>query len=79
MLGLFNVSDMVIAVTLLINAVAVLKYKLKPPPSPSFDAPDTSSVAAKLGNVMAAVRTLRGLVAVWNVFVVFLMLVFFSA
>ncbi|KNC49751.1 uncharacterized protein AMSG_06025 [Thecamonas trahens ATCC 50062] len=83
MMGLFRLSDLVLAVTLVVNAGAVLKYKLKRAPSAAADfgevADDSSSVVAKLGNVLAALRTLRGLVAVWNVLVIFLMLVFFSA
>jgi len=81
MIGLFSVSDIVIAVTLVMNAIAVLKYKVKVAPKADvlFGEKEDPSILEKVGNVVSAVRTLRGLVAVWNVFVLFLMFVFFSS
>ncbi len=82
-----------IFVTLLLNAGAILNYKLDPlSPYSSSDvgfgslddaggikAPmEDKSVAGKLRRVLKSLKSLRVLLGVWNIVVILLMLTFFT-
>ena len=73
-------SNLIIAATLLVNAGAVLNFKLsKKKEEEGFDlGPSTSPTGDQLKNVLLSLRSLRIFIAVWNLFVCFLMVTLFG-
>ena len=61
----FSFSDLIIFTTLIINAGAVLNFKL--PSNPSLDGDD--SAKARLLALVSSLRVFRVFIAAWNVFV----------
>jgi len=72
-------SNLIIAVTLL-NAGAVLNFKLSSrKEEEGFDfGPSSSPTGDQLKNVLTSLRSLRVFIAVWNLFVCFLMVTLFG-
>jgi len=76
-LGSAMFSELIIAATLLANAGAILNFKLAKQESFDFtDAPPT--IGEKMRLFLSNLRYFRLVIAVWNVFIVFCMLIVFS-
>uniref|UniRef100_T1J1X3 Small integral membrane protein 7 n=1 Tax=Strigamia maritima TaxID=126957 RepID=T1J1X3_STRMM len=74
------ISEIIIAGTLLMNAAAVLNFKLKKKESDDFMAQITEpSFGDKVRESLQLLRQFRGFIGIWNVFVMFLMIVFFGS
>ena len=74
-------SNLIIAVTLLANAGAVLNFKLsKRKEEEGFDIDSSSSPTGdQFKNILTSLRSLRIFIAVWNIFVCFLMITLFGS
>lgn len=70
-------SDLIIFGTLLVNAGAILNFKLKRGRD-DFDPSIEPSVGDKVREFLLSLRYFRIFIALWNVFVMFCMLVFFG-
>ncbi|MFH4983261.1 hypothetical protein AB6A40_009970 [Gnathostoma spinigerum] len=74
-------SELVIASTLIVNAFAILNFKLTPTALPfnSFTVDDASrSVGDKIREFLLSLQYFRVFIGLWNIFIIFLMIVFFS-
>ena len=74
-------SNLLIAITLLVNAGAVLNFRLsKKKEEEGFDlgGSSSSSTGDQVKNVLMSLRSLRIFIAVWNVFLCFLMVTLFG-
>ncbi|KAF1768114.1 hypothetical protein GCK72_008075 [Caenorhabditis remanei] len=74
-------SELIIAGTLVINAFAVLNFNLSKSPENAFGVVETNqtdSLGDKIRNFLRSLQYFRVFVAIWNIFIIFLMLVFFS-
>ncbi|KAH3697992.1 small integral membrane protein 7-like [Dreissena polymorpha] len=72
-------SDLIIFGTLLVNAGAILNFKLKRGrEDEAFDVKAEPSVGDKVREFLLSLRYFRIFIALWNIFVMFCMLVFFS-
>ena len=76
----FGFSDIVIFVTLIINAGAVLNFKLKSPLMMSVNDPanNCESATSRVLDFLYSLRYFRVLILLWNIVVAILMFVFFS-
>ncbi|KJE90647.1 hypothetical protein CAOG_001924 [Capsaspora owczarzaki ATCC 30864] len=79
------IADIILSATLIANAGAILNFKLtkKQPDIDSFEQVDQNankeSLAERFREFLLNLRYLRIFIGVWNLVVIFLMLVFFSA
>uniref|UniRef100_A0A914WUT4 Small integral membrane protein 7 n=1 Tax=Plectus sambesii TaxID=2011161 RepID=A0A914WUT4_9BILA len=74
-------SEVVIAGTLLVNACAVLNFRLTKSQSsyPTFAVEgEPRSAGDRVREFLLSLQYFRVFIALWNVFIVFLMLIFFS-
>ena len=73
-------SNLIIAATLLANAGAVLNFKLsKRKEEEGFDIDNSSASTDQVKNILSSLQSLRIFIAVWNVFVCFLMVTLFGS
>ncbi|XP_041358298.1 small integral membrane protein 7-A-like [Gigantopelta aegis] len=73
------ISDLILFGTLLVNAGAVLNFKLKKSVEDgSFGIVGEPTTGDKIREFLLSLRHLRIFIALWNILVMFLMLVFFS-
>ncbi|XP_003386212.1 PREDICTED: small integral membrane protein 7-like [Amphimedon queenslandica] len=73
------ISELIIFCTLLINAGAVLNFKLKKQKSVSFDDDDSSNgVGERVREFLYNLRYFRVFIAMWNIFIIVCMFLFFS-
>ncbi|XP_046353499.1 small integral membrane protein 7-like [Haliotis cracherodii] len=73
------ISDLIICGTLLMNAGAVLNFKLKKTQEEgAFGAERDPTVGDKVRSFLLSLRHLRIFIAMWNIFIMFLMIVFFG-
>ena len=73
-MGVLALSDLLLSGTLLVNAGAVLSFKLGAPTSLDSGATTKDRFVALL---LASLRLFRVVIGIWNVFLVFLMVVWF--
>ncbi|XP_060558587.1 small integral membrane protein 7-like [Ruditapes philippinarum] len=71
-------SDLILFGTLLVNACAVVNFKLKKKQTEAFDAVLEPGVGDKIREFLLSLRYFRVFIGLWNVFIMFCMLVFFS-
>eukprot|EP00042_Codosiga_hollandica_P027093 m.132360 g.132360 ORF g.132360 m.132360 type:complete len:76 (+) comp52382_c0_seq1:41-268(+) len=73
-------SDLILFGTLLVNAGAVLNFKLGEKQLPvEFALPTAEETSSdKIRNIIKQLRHLRVFIAIWNLIVIVLMLVLFS-
>eukprot|EP01012_Entosiphon_sulcatum_P010196 TRINITY_DN15905_c0_g1_i1.p1 TRINITY_DN15905_c0_g1~~TRINITY_DN15905_c0_g1_i1.p1 ORF type:complete len:105 (-),score=7.00 TRINITY_DN15905_c0_g1_i1:162-434(-) len=90
-MGLLSVSNILISATLLVNAGAILNFRLRPSPEP-YPPPEAfagvelptgttggnQKSLGKLIHVLQQLRFLRVFIAFWNVVLIIMMLLFFS-
>mmetsp|Transcript_3075 Transcript_3075/g.4537 ORF Transcript_3075/g.4537 Transcript_3075/m.4537 type:complete len:86 (+) Transcript_3075:158-415(+) len=83
---LLSVSDLIISVTLIINAVSVCNFQLQAHPEinvatpeyePKYDRHHEVSVKQRIIFLVQSLRRLGVIIAVWNIFVIVLMIFFF--
>ncbi|KAH9523554.1 Small integral membrane protein 7-A [Bulinus truncatus] len=73
------ISDLILFGTLMLNAGAVLNFKLKRSREEEAYMPDVNSTTGdKIREFLLSLRHLRIFIALWNIFIIFLMLVFFG-
>ena len=73
-------SNLIIAATLLANAGAVVNFKLsKRKEEEGFDIDSSSPTGDQFKNILTSLRSLRIFIAVWNIFVCFLMVTLFGS
>lgn len=72
------ISDLILFGTLLVNAGAILNFKLKKGKEEAFGANLEPSFGDKVREFLLSLRYFRIFIALWNIFVMFLMIVFFS-
>ncbi|XP_063396960.1 protein SMIM7 homolog [Mytilus trossulus] len=72
------ISDLILFGTLMVNAGAVLNFKLRKGKEESFGASLEPSAGDKVREFLLSLRYFRIFIALWNMFVMFLMIVFFS-
>uniref|UniRef100_A0A2R5L9K0 Putative conserved plasma membrane protein n=1 Tax=Ornithodoros turicata TaxID=34597 RepID=A0A2R5L9K0_9ACAR len=71
------ISDVILFVTLMLNAGAVLNFNLKQNRDEIFI--EKPSLGDKIREFLSTVQYLRAFIGIWNIFVMFLMLVFFGS
>lgn len=72
-------SELVLCGTLLVNAGAVLNFRLKKGrEEASFGEVADPTFGDKVRDFLLSLRTIRIFIGLWNIFVMFLMLVFFA-
>ncbi|XP_045157690.1 small integral membrane protein 7-like [Mercenaria mercenaria] len=71
-------SDLILFGTLLVNACAVVNFKLKRKKDEAFEVAVEPSVGDKVREFLLSLRYFRIFIALWNVFIMFCMLVFFG-
>ena len=71
------ISDLILAGTLLLNAGAVLNFKLKRRYDDDGFAP-TETTGDKIREFLTSLQYFRIFIGLWNVFIMFLMIVFFA-
>ncbi|KAL8622479.1 Small integral membrane protein 7 [Nucella lapillus] len=73
------ISELVICGTLLMNAGAVLNFRLKKSQDEgAFGAVAHPTLGDKVREFLLSLRTMRIFIGLWNVFIMLLMLVFFG-
>ncbi|BFZ16407.1 hypothetical protein BsWGS_19446 [Bradybaena similaris] len=73
------IADLILFGTLLVNAGAVLNFKLKRSrQDEAFLENIDSSTGDKIREFLLSLRHLRIFIGLWNVFIIFLMFVFFN-
>ncbi|XP_052069954.1 protein SMIM7 homolog [Mytilus californianus] len=72
------ISDLILFGTLMVNAGAVLNFKLRKGKEEAFGASLEPSFGDKVREFLLSLRYFRIFIALWNMFVMFLMIVFFS-
>ncbi|XP_055884814.1 protein SMIM7 homolog [Biomphalaria glabrata] len=73
------ISDLILFGTLMLNAGAVLNFKLKQSREDEVYMPNVdSTLGNKIREFLLSLRHLRIFIAVYNIFIIFLMLVFFG-
>ena len=72
-------SNLIIAATLLANAGAVVNFKLSKRKEEGFDIDSSSPTGDQFKNILTSLRSLRIFIAVWNIFVCFLMVTLFGS
>ncbi|XP_075527394.1 protein SMIM7 homolog isoform X2 [Dermacentor variabilis] len=72
-------SDIILFGTLLLNAGAVINFKLPTSRDEGFIEKMEMTAGRKICNLLGTIRYFRALIGLWNILVMFLMLVFFSS
>ncbi|GFS25015.1 small integral membrane protein 7 [Elysia marginata] len=73
------IADLVLFGTLMINAGAVLNFKLKRSREDGYiGGEDSLTTGDKIRDFLLSLRHLRVFIGLWNIFIIFLMFVFFS-
>ncbi|XP_033738047.1 protein SMIM7 homolog [Argopecten irradians] len=72
------ISDLILFGTLMVNACAVLNFKLKKGKDDTFGANLEPTVGDKVREFLLSLRYFRIFIGLWNLFVMFCMLVFFG-
>ena len=72
------IADLIIASTLLINACAILNFKLNKKKDETFGIEPEPTAGDKIREFLLSLRYFRIFIGLWNIFVMFLMIVFFS-
>jgi len=72
------ISDLLLAGTLLVNAGAVLNFKLKRKPQQEFGIETVPTTGDKVREFLYSLQYFRIFIALWNIFMMFLMIVFFG-
>lgn len=73
------ISDIILFGTLMINAGAVLNFKLQKSQEEGFVEKMEPTAGDKIRDFLGAVRYFRAFIGLWNIFIMFLMLVFFGS
>ncbi|XP_023235450.1 small integral membrane protein 7-A-like isoform X1 [Centruroides sculpturatus] len=85
---MFSISDLILSGTLLLNAAAVLNFKLKKKRdvvdfSDQLTEPEiaahSETTGDKVREFLQSLQYFRVFIAMWNIFVMFLMIVFFGS
>jgi len=72
-------SELIIAGTLLANAGAILNFKLnRSKEEDAFMPAVESTTGDKIRHFLLSLRHLRVFIGLWNMFIIFLMIVFFN-
>lgn len=71
------IADFILFGTLLVNAGAVLNFKLRKSDSNGFGVSEPTA-GDKVREFLRSLQYFRIFIALWNIFIMFLMLVFFS-
>jgi hypothetical protein len=72
------IGDLFLAGTLLVNAGAILNFKLKRNKQDEFAVDRVPTTGDKVREFLASLQYFRIFIALWNIFILFLMLVFFG-
>ncbi|XP_064604561.1 protein SMIM7 homolog [Liolophura sinensis] len=72
------ISDLLLFGTLMVNAGAILNFNLKKSRDDTFGSNMEPSTGDKVREFLQSLRYFRIFIALWNVLIMFLMLVFFS-
>lgn len=72
-------SDIILFGTLLLNAGAVINFKLPTARDEGFIEKMETTAGSKICDLLGTIRYFRALIGLWNILVMFLMLVFFSS
>lgn len=72
------IADLLLFGTLLINAGAILNFKLRKRENDGYGEVEPT-VGDKIREFLRSLQYLRIFIALWNIFIMFLMIVFFSA
>ncbi|XP_018423583.1 PREDICTED: small integral membrane protein 7 [Nanorana parkeri] len=74
------IGDLLLFGTLLINAGAVLNFKLKKKESQGFgDDPSVATTGDNIREFLLSLRYFRIFIALWNIFMMFCMIVLFGS
>ncbi|XP_008331615.1 small integral membrane protein 7 [Cynoglossus semilaevis] len=74
------IADLLIFGTLLVNAGAVLNFKLKRKDSQGFgDEPRVPTTGDNIREFLLSLRYFRIFIALWNIFIMFCMIVLFGS
>ncbi|KAM5194329.1 small integral membrane protein 7 isoform 2-T2 [Mantella aurantiaca] len=69
------IGDLLLFGTLLVNAGAVLNFKLKKKESQGFDDPTVATTGDNIREFLLSLRYFRIFIALWNIFMMFCMIV----
>ncbi|XP_052687149.1 protein SMIM7 homolog [Crassostrea angulata] len=72
------ISDLILFGTLLVNAGAILNFKLVKGKNDQFEVNAEPTLGEKVREFLQSLRYFRIFIGLWNIFVMFLMLVFFG-
>ncbi|KAL3869855.1 hypothetical protein ACJMK2_042483 [Sinanodonta woodiana] len=72
------ISDLILVGTLLVNAGAVLNFRLKKSQQDEFQAVLEPTLGDKIREFLLSLRYFRIFIALWNIFIMFLMIVVFG-
>ncbi|XP_011437363.2 protein SMIM7 homolog [Magallana gigas] len=72
------ISDLILFGTLLVNAGAILNFKLVKAKNDQFEVNAEPTLGEKVREFLQSLRYFRIFIGLWNIFVMFLMLVFFG-
>ncbi|KAM3618996.1 uncharacterized protein V6R79_001417 [Siganus canaliculatus] len=74
------IGDLLLFGTLLVNACAVLNFKLKRKESQGFgDDPGAQTTGDNIREFLLSLRYFRIFIALWNIFIMFCMIVLFGS
>lgn len=71
-------SEIIIAGTLLANACAVLNFKLTRRDDVGFVDNNAKTTGDRIREFLSSLQYFRIFIALWNIFIIFLMIVFFG-
>uniref|UniRef100_A0A6M2E052 Putative conserved plasma membrane protein n=1 Tax=Amblyomma tuberculatum TaxID=48802 RepID=A0A6M2E052_9ACAR len=72
-------SDIILFGTLILNAGAVINFKLPATRNEGFTEKTELTAGGRICDLLGTIRYFRALIGLWNILVMFLMLVFFSS
>ncbi|XP_014667332.1 PREDICTED: small integral membrane protein 7-like [Priapulus caudatus] len=72
------ISNIVIAGTLLVNACAVINLKLTKPEDEGFGIVREPTAGDKIREFLLSLRYFRTFIALWNIFILFCMIIIFG-
>lgn len=75
-MGIFSLSDIIISITLFLNGCAILNFKFTDTVLPLEGQQISRPTGIK--GFLNDLKPLRILIAIWNIFVLLLMLIFFK-
>ncbi|XP_074642998.1 protein SMIM7 homolog isoform X2 [Tubulanus polymorphus] len=73
------ITDIIICSTLLVNACAILNFRLKKRSDETNFGVSEPTLGEKVREFLLSLRYFRIFIGIWNIFIMFLMIVFFSA